>query len=126
MKNEKHTQKEYYLMLKKIVEDTNVINKNELIDFINNRIQVIDGKATRAKKKITDQRDILKTQIQQLLTNDYQSIDMITDQINNDEEVSRAKVTFCLTQLVEEQIAERVEAQTETGKKIIIYRLNSN
>lgn len=123
-KEKKVTKKEYYEMLKGVVENSNIDIKDELIEFIDKQITLINNKAIKAKEKAAEKKangDELKITVEAALTDEYQTIAGITEQID-DENVSKAKVTARLTQLVNEGLAIKEEARTEDGKKVMVYR----
>lgn len=124
--SKKVTKKEYYVMLKEIVENSNVENSAELVEFVEKQIALLDNKAAKAKEKAAEKRaegDELRATVEATLTEEYQTIADITAQID-DEEVSKAKVTARLTSLVKSGIAIKEEGKTEDGKKIMVYKLN--
>lgn len=120
----KVTKKEYYVMLKEVVENSNSENKDELVEFIEKQITLLDNKATKAKERAAEKRaegDELRALVEATLTDEYQTIADITEQIDN-EDVTKAKVTARLTQLVKDGLAVKEEAKTEDGKKVMVYR----
>lgn len=120
----KITKKEYYSMLKEIVVKSNVNDKDELVAFIDKQVQLLDNKAAKAKVKAMEKRvegDELRNIVEAVLTEEYQTINTIIEQID-DEEVTKAKVTARLSQLIKEGLAEKEEAKTEEGKKVMVYR----
>ena len=122
--SKKVTKKEYYVMLKEVVENAEVENKDELVEFINKQVKLLDDKAAKAKEKAAEKRaegDELRATVEATLAEEYQTIADITAQID-DEEVSKAKVTARLTQLVKEGLAVKEEAKTEDGKKVMVYK----
>ena len=120
----KVTKKEYYVMLKEVVENSNSENKDELVEFIEKQITLLDNKAAKAKERAAEKRaegDELRSLVEATLTDEYQTIADITEQIDN-EDVTKAKVTARLTQLVKDGLAVKEEAKTEDGKKVMVYR----
>lgn len=120
----KVTKKEYYVMLKEVVENSNSENKDELVEFIEKQITLLDSKAAKAKERAAERRaegDELRALVEATLTDEYQTIADITEQIDN-EDVTKAKVTARLTQLVKDGLAVKEEAKTEDGKKVMVYR----
>ncbi len=120
----KITKKEYYSMLKEIVMKSNINDKDELVAFIDKQVQLLDNKAAKAKVKAMEKRvegDELRNTVEAVLTEEYQTINTIIEQID-DEEVTKAKVTARLSQLIKEGLAEKEEAKTEEGKKVMVYR----
>lgn len=120
----KVTKKEYYVMLKEVVENSNSENKDELVEFIEKQITLLDNKAAKAKERAAEKRaegDELRALVEATLTDEYQTIADITEQIDS-EDVTKAKVTARLTQLVKDGLAVKEEAKTEDGKKVMVYR----
>lgn len=120
----KITKKEYYSMLKEIVVKSNVNDRDELVAFIDKQVQLLNNKAEKAKVKAMEKRvegDELRNTVEAVLTEEYQTINTIIEQIDN-EEVTKAKVTARLSQLIKEGLAEKEEAKTEEGKKVMVYR----
>ena len=120
----KVTKKEYYVMLKEVVENSNSENKDELVEFIEKQITLLDNKVAKAKERAAEKRaegDELRALVEATLTDEYQTIADITEQIDN-EDVTKAKVTARLTQLVKDGLAVKEEAKTEDGKKVMVYR----
>lgn len=120
----KVTKKEYYVMLKEVVENSNFENKDELVEFIEKQITLLDNKAAKAKERAAEKKaegDELRALVEATLTDEYQTIADITEQIDS-EDVTKAKVTARLTQLVKDGLAVKEEAKTEDGKKVMVYR----
>lgn len=96
-----------------------------LIDFVDEQIEQIQAKAEKAKQRAAEKRaegDALRNTIQSLMTNEWQSIDEIFNQIE-DEEVTRSKITARLTQLIKAGVIEKDSQKSETGNKQMVYRL---
>lgn len=120
----KVTKKEYYVILKEVVENSNSENKDELVEFIEKQITLLDNKAAKAKERAAEKKaegDELRALVEATLTDEYQTIADITEQIDS-EDVTKAKVTARLTQLVKDGLAVKEEAKTEDGKKVMVYR----
>ena len=120
----KITKKEYYSMLKEIVMKSNVDDKDELVTFIDKQVQLLNNKAEKAKVRAIEKKvegDELRNTVEAVLTEEYQTINTIIEQID-DEKVTKAKVTARLSQLIKEGLAEKEEAKTEEGKKVMVYR----
>ena len=67
--------------------------------------------------------DALREAVQAVLTSEFQTIDEITEKVEG-EEVTKAKVTARLTQLVKAEIAEKTDVKNEeTGKTVKAYKL---
>lgn len=121
----KVTKKENYEMLMEIVENSNSEIKAELVEFITKQIESIDAKAAKAKEKAAEKRaegDELRAAVKAVLTNELQTAEMILAQIEG-EELTKAKITARLTQLIKAEEAVKEEVKTEEGKKVMAYKL---
>ncbi len=126
----KITKKDYYTMLKEIVEESKdietEISKEELLEFIDKQVASINAKAEKAKEKAAEKKangDELREVVQSVLTKEYQTIDAIVNQIEN-EKITKAKVTARLTSLVKAGLATKSDLRNEeTGKTQKAYKL---
>ena len=119
------TKRDNYEALKEIVEKSNVENAEMLIEFINKQIEMIDNKSAKAKEKAAEKRaegDELRAVIKSVLTNEYQTVDAITAQIEG-EDITKAKVVARLTQLVNNGEAVKEQRKSEDNKKVMTYKL---
>lgn len=60
MEEKKMTKKDYYTLIKKMVEKTNVEEKDELIEFVNKQISQIEAKAEKAKIRAIEKQKKLE------------------------------------------------------------------
>lgn len=126
----KITKKDYYAMLKEIVEESKdietEISKEELLEFIDKQVASINTKAEKAKEKAAEKKangDELREIVQSVLTEEYQTIDNIVSQIEG-EEITKAKITARLTSLVKAGLATKSDVKNEeTGKTQKAYKL---
>lgn len=117
------------------IEDGNV-TFNELRDFINHEIELLDSKTAAAQKRAAKKRadgDALREKVYDVLdTEIFMTIDQIVEKIN-DPDVTRNMVTSRLAQLIDKDDPENsrvekemvtVESPIEGGKskKIAGYR----
>ena len=119
------TKRDNYEALKEIVEKSNVENAEILVEFINKKIEMIDNKSAKAKEKAAEKRaegDELRAVIKSVLTNEYQTVDAITAQIEG-EDITKAKVVARLTQLVNNGEAVKEQGKSEDNKKVMMYKL---
>ena len=119
------TKRDNYEALKEIVEKSNVENAEMLVEFINKQIEMIDNKSAKAKEKAAEKRaegDELRAVIKSVLTNEYQTVDAITAQIEG-EDITKAKVVARLTQLVNNGEAVKEQGKSEDNKKVMTYKL---
>lgn len=124
MENTKLTKKDYYGMIKEILENAEVENKDELVAFVDKQIEAIDTKAEKAKERAAAKKvdgDALRAQVEGLLTDEYQTADDILAQ-SQGADLTKAKIVARLTQLVKAEVAEKAQAKTEDGKKVMVYK----
>lgn len=127
MEEKKMTKKDYYILIKEMVEKIDVEGKNELIEFVDKQISQIEAKAEKAKIRATEKQkagDELRDRVKSILTNELQTADAITAQID-DEDVTKAKVIARLTQLVKNGDAEKEDVKTEDGRSVKAYKIKS-
>lgn len=120
MNEKKTTKKEFYEMIKEIVADNEM-----LVEFCEKEIAALEAKAEKAKARAAEKKaegDALREAVQKVLTNEYQTIDAIYTQIEG-EEVTKAKVTARLTQLVKAEIATKADVKTDDNKTVKAYKL---
>ena len=121
----KTTKRDYYEMLKEIVLNANVEGATELVEFIDKQVSLIDSKAEKAKARNAEKKangDELREAVQNVLTDEFQTIDAIVSQIEG-EEVTKAKITARLTSLVKNGIAEKTDVKDDEGRKLKAYKL---
>lgn len=127
MEEKKMTKKDYYTLIKEKVEETNIEEKDELIEFINKQISQIEAKAEKAKIRAIEKQkagDELRDKVKSILTNELQTADAIVAQID-DEDVTKAKVIARLTQLVKNDDVEKEDVKTEDGRSVKAYKIKS-
>ena len=120
MATEKITKKAYFEMLKDIVAATDTADKDNLLAFIDTNIAQLDAKAAKAKEKA--EGDELREKIAACLTTEPKDIATILDEVG-DEELTRAKVTARLAQLINLGTATKEVTKTADGKKATVYKL---
>lgn len=121
----KITKRDYYEMLKEIVLNANVEGATELVEFIDKQVSLIDSKAEKAKVRNAEKKangDELREVVQNVLTDEFQTIDAIVSQIEG-EEITKAKITARLTSLVKNGIAEKTDVKDDEGRKLKAYKL---
>lgn len=110
-----------------IVAELKAIGREDLAGVIEHEIELLDNKAakakaTAAKKKV--EGDALRDAVQAVLTDELQTIDAITAQIEG-EEVSKSKVQYRLNALVANGLAEKTQitvGEGEAKRKLMAYR----
>lgn len=95
-----------------------------VVETLETAIAQIDAKAAKAKERAAEKKaegDALRAEIQGLLTDEFQTADDITAQINS-EDVTKAKVVARLSKLVEAKVA--VKEQVKVGdRKLMGYKI---
>lgn len=125
----KTTRKDYFEALKAMVEGVDMVGAypaEDVIAFIDKSIEQIDNKAAKAKEKAGEKKaqgDALREIVLSVLTEDFQTADAITAQIE-DAEVTRAKVIARLTQLVGAGLAQKDDVSVD-GRKVKGYALSA-
>lgn len=123
--DKKNTKKENYEMLKEIIANSEIENKEDLLDFIDKQLNTLATKAEKAKTRSAEKKaagDELRKVVQNVLTNEYQTIDDIVAQVEG-EGVTKAKITARLTSLYKNGIAEKIDVKNDEGRKLKAYRL---
>ena len=106
------------------------VTMDQLRAFAEKEIEHLDNKAAKAKETAAKKRaeaDELQEAVAAALTADFEPIAAIADRIEG-EDVTVSKVTYRLTQLVKNGVAEKQEIAVPTGdgnktRKIMGYRL---
>ena len=125
---EKITKVDMFNAIADFIADTDWERKDEAIEFIEKQIDQLKAKAEKAKsraeeKKIED--DELREAVANALTNEPQTIDAITTTVAEIFDVTKAKVTARLTQLV--KLGEATKEQVKIdGRKIMVYKSTAN
>lgn len=122
---EKLTNKDYYLEIREIVDNSTVENKEDVLSFIDKVVTSIENKAEKAKIKAAEKRangDELREAVQSVLTDELQTADAILVQIEG-EELTKAKIVARLTQLVKAGIATKEDVKTDDNRTVKAYKL---
>lgn len=123
-KEKKVTKKEYYELIKGVIENSDVVEKEALVEFINKQIAQIETKAEKARIRAAEKKvagDELRELVKSVLTNEFQTADEITNQIEG-EEITKAKVIARLSQLVKNGDAEKTDVKVES-RNVKAYKL---
>lgn len=124
MENVKLTKKDYYGMIREIVVESDIENKDELVAFVDKQVEAIDSRAAKAKERAASKKvegDALRNQVEGLLTNEYQTAEDILAQAQG-ADLTKGKITARLTQLVKAGVAEKEAVKVE-DRKVMGYRL---
>lgn len=123
----KVTKKDWYAQIRAVVEASDNEQKEGILGFIDHEVELLEAKAAKAAERAASKKadgDELRNAVQAVLTDDLQTIDAITAQIDG-EDITKAKVTARLTQLVKAGVATKDMVKTEDGRKVTAYKLGS-
>ena len=99
---------------------------DEAVEFIDKQIEQLEAKAAKAKSRAEEKKiegDELREAVADALTNEPQTIDAITAIVaENCSDVTKAKVTARLTQLVKLGAAIKEQVKIDT-RKVMVYSL---
>lgn len=121
MEEKKMTKKDYFVEIKEILENA---NETALAEVMAHEVELLENKAIKNKERAAQRKvegDELRDTISNILADEFQTIDEIVDQID-DEEITKAKVVARLTQLVNLGEAIKEQVKTEDGKKVMSYK----
>lgn len=121
MEEKKMTKKDYFVEIKEILENA---NETALAEVMAHEVELLENKAIKNKERAAQRKiegDELRDTISNILVDEFQTIDEIVDQID-DEEITKAKVVARLTQLVNLGEAIKEQVKTEDGKKVMSYK----
>lgn len=119
----KMTKAMWFEAIKAVVEASEAEQKDEMVAFIDAQVELLAKKADKAKERAAAKKvegDELREVVQSVLTEELQTIDAIVDKIDG-EDVTKAKITARLTQLVKAGLAEK-EAIKAGDRKVMAYR----
>lgn len=124
MADVKMTKAMWFEEIKAVVETSGAEHAAEMVEFIDAEMARLAAKAEKAKERAAAKKvegDELREVVKAVLTDEFQAIDAIVAQIDG-EDVTKAKVTARLTQLVKAEMAEK--EQVKVGdRKVMAYRL---
>lgn len=119
----KMTKAMWFEAIKAVVEASEAEQKDEMVAFIDAQVELLAKKADKAKERAAAKKvegDELREVVQSVLTEELQTIDAIVEKIEG-EDVTKAKITARLTQLVKAGLAEK-EAVKAGDRKVMAYR----
>lgn len=123
---EKMTKVMWFDEIKAVIENSEYENKEGALEFIDKQVELITSKAAKAKERAEKAKakgDEMREVVKAVLTEEFQTIDAITAQVEG-EEITKAKVTARLTQLVKAGVAEKDQIKEEgSSRKVMAYRL---
>lgn len=124
MADVKMTKKDWFAELKGIVEASDYAQKAEAVEFIDAQVALLDAKAEKAKERAAQKKaetDELKAVVAAVLTDELQTADDITAQVEG-EDISKQKIVSRLTALVKDGVAVKEEIKVDSKKKMA-YKL---
>lgn len=123
MADVKITKRERFEELKTVAA---AAGREDLVEFLDEQIAMLDRRLEKAKEykaKKNAVSDELKTKIAAALTNSFTPADVITELVaGGDEEVTKAKVTARLGQLVRAGEAEKITIKVDK-RRVVAYAL---
>ena len=125
MKKNEFTKKNYFEAIKAAAlagADFGEIPADKIVEFAENSIAQLDAKAEKAKAKAADKKaegDALRAAVQDVLTDEYQTIDQIVLALD-DPDVTNSKVVARLSQLITANLANKKLVEVD-GRKINGY-----
>ena len=123
VREKKVTKAMMFEAVREVVEASDAENKAEMVEFIDKQLEQLAAKAEKARARAAEKKiagDELREVVKSVLTENFQTIDAITAQIVG-EDVTKAKVTARLTQLI--KTGEAVKEQVKDGsRKVMAYR----
>lgn len=123
----KVTKKDWYAQIRAVVKASDNEQKEGILGFIDHEVELLEAKAAKAAERAASKKadgDELRNAVQAVLTDELQTIDAITAQIEG-EDITKAKVTARLTQLVKAGVATKDMVKTEDSRKVTAYKLGS-
>ena len=123
----KVTKKDWYAQIRAVVKASDNEQKEGILGFIDHEVELLEAKAAKAAERAASKKadgDELRNAVQAVLTDELQTIDAITTQIDG-EDITKAKVTARLTQLVKAGVATKDMVKTEDSRKVTAYKLAS-
>ena len=125
---EKITKIDMFNAIADFIANTDWERKDEAIEFIEKQIDQLKAKAEKAKSRAEEKKiegDELREAVANALTNEPQTIDAITTTVAESFDVTKAKVTARLTQLV--KLGEATKEQVKIdSRKIMVYKSTAN
>lgn len=121
---EKKTKAMQFAEIKEVIAAVEVEGRDEMVAFLDEQIASLAAKAEKAKERAAAKQakgDELRAVVKSVLTDEVQTIDAIVAQIEG-EDVSKAKVTARLSQLVKAGEAAKEMISVE-GRKLTAYKL---
>ena len=117
-KNVKNTKKDNFTAIAAFLAEN---GKNEWADVINNEIDLLDAKSSKAKARAAEKKaenDALTDIVISVLGEDFETIPAITDKVlEADKTATVSKVQYRLVQLTKSGMAESSDIKVSDGTK---------
>lgn len=123
------TKRDVLNAIKEVVEDkgkelfTGEVNVDDVLEYVEVTLGQLDKKAEKAKERAEKNKqtgDELRGKIAAVLTNEFQTIAEITEQIDV-EDITPAKVSARLSQLVRLNQCHKTKVKCEDGRVLTAY-----
>jgi len=132
MANKTVTKKDYFVALRALVEGVDKVGDYPskcVVNFIDRQIAQIEYKAEKAKEKAAEKKtvgDELRKAVYEVLTNEFQTADEITSQIEGFEDLTKSKVVARLTQLVKAGTVAKESIKVDDSRKMAYKRISED
>ena len=131
MADTKITKKDFFAAIRTMVEGIEAVGDipaDKVLEFIDTQVAQIDAKAAKAKERAGEKKaegDKISKRILEVLTDEFQTGECITQFVSDIPEITKAKVTARLSNLVKQGKVEKEQIKTEDGRKVMAYRAKS-
>ena len=108
-----------------------VVSAADVVAYADTMIAQLDAKAAKAKEKAAEKKaegDALRAVVESVITDELQTIEAITEAVKAVEgyaDVTKAKVTARLTQLIKSEKIHKEQVKLEDGRKAMTYALGT-
>ena len=130
MAETKITKKDFFAAIRTMVEGIEAVGDipaDKVLEFIDTQVAQIDAKAAKAKARAGEKKaegDEISKRILEVLTDDFQTGEYITQLVSDIPEITKSKVVARLSNLVKQGKAEKEQIKTEDGRKVMSYKLS--
>ena len=128
MAETKITKKDFFAAIRTMVEGIEAVGDipaDKVLEFIDTQVAQIDAKAAKAKARAGEKKaegDEISKRILEVLTDDFQTGECITQLVSDIPEITKSKVVARLSNLVKQGKAEKEQIKVDT-RKIMAYKL---
>ena len=129
MADTKITKKDFFAAIRTMVEGIETVGDipaDKVLEFIDTQVAQIDAKAAKAKERASEKKaegDEISKRILEVLTDDFQTGECITQLVSDIPEITKSKVVARLSNLVKQGKVEKEQVKTEDGRKVMSYKL---